>query len=474
MNRKINRIYEKVEITDAGSEGKAVARIDDLVVFVPYAAPGDVADIRITKDKRSYLEGKAIHFHVLSDKRVEPVCEHFGICGGCSWQHMAYEHQLYYKQKQVVDNFTRIGKLDIPEISPILPSAETLHYRNKLEFTFSNRRWLTAQDMAAGLSRDMNAAGFHVPGIYDRVLDINRCYLQKDPSNAIRQAVKEYAGQNNLDFYDVRNWRGFLRNLIIRTTTGDDLMAILVFRQYEGKRIRKLLEYLSGTFPGITSLMFVINEKRNDIISDLEIRLFSGQPNIIETIPVPGGENRTIRFRIGPVSFFQTNPLQARRLYHIIHDFAGLSGKELVYDLYTGTGTIANMLSFNTVKVIGLEYVASAVTDARDNAIFNDIHNTQFFTGDIVKLLDEDFISANGKPDVIITDPPRAGMHEKVVRQILALLPEKVVYISCNPATQARDIALMKDLYRIEKLQPIDMFPQTHHVENVALLVRRT
>jgi 23S rRNA (uracil1939-C5)-methyltransferase len=319
----------------------------------------------------------------------------------------------------------------------------------------------------------MNAAGFHMPGIHDRVLDIRKCYLQKDPSNEIRLALKEYALQNGLDFYDVRHWSGFLRNLIIRTTTGGDIMVIIVFRQNEENRIRKMLEFTSERFPGITSLMYVINEKKNDIISDLEVKLFKGQPNIIESMHVPGNSGKVIRFMIGPVSFFQTNPLQAFRLYGVVHDFAGLTGNEEVYDLYTGTGTIANILSFESSQVIGLEYVPSAVKDARDNAEFNGITNTEFHAGDIAKVLDDDFVLAHGKPDVIITDPPRAGMHEKVIRQILSAAPEKVVYISCNPATQARDIALMNESYRIEKLQPIDMFPQTHHVENVALLVKR-
>ena len=459
-------VFEKVEIIDAGSEGKAVARVNDKVIFVPFVVPGDVVDIKITKKRSSYYEGRALRFHVYSGKRVEPVCEHFGLCGGCRWQNMKYEDQLVYKQKQIENNLLRIGKLDIPEIQPILPSKDIYHYRNKLEFTFSNKKWLT--DFSKEISfedRNMNGLGFHIPGMFDRIVDIAECHLQKDPSNAIRLAVKEYADKNNLAFYDVKKWTGFLRNLIIRNTSSGEWMVIVVFHHENKDDMDGLLNYIADTFPVINSLMYVVNPKKNDVISDLDIKLFKGNSYITE-------EMEGLKFKIGPVSFYQTNSQQAFELYKVARDFAGLKKSDVVYDLYTGTGTIANFVASKVKKVVGIEYVKSAIEDANENSRINGIKNTVFFDGDIASLMNDGFVRQNGKPDVVITDPPRAGMHEKVIKQILKMNPEKIVYVSCNSATQARDVAMMADNYKIEKVRPVDMFPQTHHVENVMLLVR--
>ena len=460
-------VFEKVEILDAGSEGKAVARVNEKVVFVPFVVPGDVVDIKITKKRSTYMEGRAIHFHLYSEKRVEPVCEHFGLCGGCRWQNMSYEQQLIYKQKQVKDNLERIGKFNMPDLLPILPSVNSYFYRNKLEFTFSNKKWLT--DFSKDVNFDdlnMNGLGFHMPGIYDRIVDIEKCHLQEDPSNAIRLAVKQYAIDNKLEFYNVKNWTGFLRNIVIRNTSFGEWMVIVIFQHENKKAMEGLLNYIADTFPEINSLMYVVNSKKNDVFSDLDIELFKGNPYIME-------EMEGLKFKIGPVSFFQTNSQQAYELYKVAREFANLQGDEIVYDLYTGTGTIANFIAAQVKKVVGIEYVPSAILDARENSWLNEISNAVFYDGDIANVLDEKFVELNGKPDVIITDPPRAGMHEKVVKQILKISPEKIIYISCNSATQARDVALMAENYSIEKIQPVDMFPQTHHVENVMLLVRK-
>jgi len=459
-------VFEKVEIIDAGSEGKAVAKVNDRVVFVPFVVPGDVVDIRTTKKRSSYYEGKAVHFHKYSEKRIEPECEHFGLCGGCRWQNMNYEDQLYYKQNQIENNLKRIGKFEIPEILPIIPSENIYHYRNKLEFTFSNRKWLT--DYSKEINFDdinMNGLGFHIPGIFDRIVNINKCWLQKEPSNAIRLAVKEYADKNNMEFYNVKKWSGFLRNLVIRNTSIGEWMVIVVLNYEDQEKREGILNHIAEKFPEITSLMYVINQKKNDVYSDLEIKLFKGEPFITE-------EMEGLKFKIGPVSFYQTNSEQAYELYKVARDFAGLKGDEVVYDLYTGTGTIANFVASQAKKVIGIESVPSAIFDARENSWLNEINNTVFYDGDIAQVMDENFVALNGKPDVIITDPPRAGMHEKVVKQIIKIAPEKIVYVSCNSATQARDVALMSENYKVEKVQPVDMFPQTQHVENVMLLVR--
>jgi len=459
-------ILENVEILDAGAEGNAVAKVDDRVVFVPFVVPGDVCDIRIVSRKRRFYEGRVIRFHKYSDRRVKPVCSHFGVCGGCRWQAMPYEDQLKYKQKQVYDAFTRIGHLDFPEILPIRQSVNTEYYRNKLEYTFSTHRWLTDDEMNIPADeRDMNALGFHIPGMFDRVLDIQHCYLQSEISNRIRLAVKDFALKNKLSFYDIRNFAGDLRNLIVRDSNAGDLMVIMVFGTDEPEKIETIMQFLTGSFPEITSLFYVVNQKHNDTISDLQPVLFNGQPFITAKM-----EN--LSFRIGPLSFYQTNSDQALELYRIARSFASLTGSEIVYDLYTGTGTIANFVAAGAKKVIGIEYIEPAVADARLNSDLNGISNTTFVAGDMAKVLTPSFIEENGRPDVVITDPPRAGMHEKVVKSLLEALPQRIVYVSCNPATQARDISLMTDKYRIEAVQPVDMFPHTHHVENICLLIR--
>ena len=464
-------MIENLEIIDAGAEGKAVARTEERVVFVPFAAPGDVVDVQVYKKKRRFYEAKITKFHKKSDNRVEPECSHFGLCGGCKWQHLDYKYQLAFKEKQVRDSLDRIAKVPYGELLPIIGADKIYHYRNKLEFTFSDRRWLTNFDPSKeeGGPEDNNGLGFHLPGMFDKVLDIEQCYLQKDPSNAVRLAVKEYALEHGLTFYNVRRWEGFLRNLIIRTTGTGDLMVILVFR-YDDMDVAGLMEFLAGRFPEITSLMYIINEKRNDSITDREVRLFKGKPFIMEEMPSPLAGNDALKFKVGPLSFFQTNSEQAFKLYKTAFDFAGFKGNELVYDLYTGTGTIAAFVAQSVKKVLGIEYVEDAVADAKENMQLNGIKNVEFHWGDMARLLTEEFIAQHGKPDVVLTDPPRAGMHDKVVKQILNAEPGKIVYVSCNPATQARDIALLAEKYEIVKMQPVDMFPQTHHVENVVLL----
>ena len=467
-------LFENVEIIDAGSDGKAVARAGEKVVFVPFAAPGDIVDIQVFKKRRSYFEGKVVKIHKESEHRIKPECSHFGLCGGCKWQHLSYETQLHYKEKQVKDAIERIAKVPFQEFLPIIQSEKQYYYRNKLEFTFSNRRWLTEMDPSKeeGGPENLDGLGFHLPGMFDKILDIEHCYLQREPSNAIRLAVREYALENKLSFYNVRNWEGLLRNIIIRTSRNGDLMVIVIFRE-ETKKNNGLLEFLSDKFPEITSLMYVINDKKNDTINDLEVKLFNGDPFIVEEMIPPDKTNEALKFKIGPTSFYQTNPEQAQKLYEVAYEFAGFKGDELVYDLYTGAGTIASFVAPSVKKVIGVEYVEEAVKDARENMRLNGITNVEFYSGDLAKVLNEEFTKQHGKPDIIITDPPRAGMHDKVVKQILEAEPEKIVYVSCNPATQARDIALLNEKYDLIKVQPVDMFPQTHHVENVVLLKKR-
>ncbi|MCD4695688.1 MAG: 23S rRNA (uracil(1939)-C(5))-methyltransferase RlmD [Bacteroidales bacterium] len=460
-------VFENVEVLDAGAEGKSVARVNDEVIFIPHVVPGDIIDIKITKKRKSYMKGRALKVHHFSDKRTEPKCEHFGICGGCKWQNMKYEEQLKYKQKQVVDNLTRLGKFEMPPSLPIVASKKIYYYRNKLEYTFSNKRWLTEYSKDIDFKdRDMNALGFHMPGMFDRVLDIENCYLQDDPSNAIRLALKEFTRKLKLEYYDIKNWSGFLRNVLIRNTTTGDLMVILVVRTNDEPVIFSILEHLADKFPEITSLMYVVNAKKNAVITDLKITLFKGNPYIIEQL-----EN--LKFKIVPVSFYQTNSLQAYEMYKVVRSFAALKGDEIVYDLYTGTGTIANFVAGQAKKVIGIEYIAMAIKNAFENSKLNGISNTDFFAGDIAKIMDDDFVAKNGSPDIIITDPPRAGMHLDVNKQILKMAPQRIVYVSCNPATQARDVTILSEKYKVEKVQPVDMFPHTHHVENVMLLVRR-
>ncbi len=472
MSRKTKELplLEKVTISDVAAEGKAIAKIDDLVVFVPYVVPGDVVDLKIRKRKRNYVEAEAVYFHEYSSKRVTPFCEHFGICGGCKWQCLPYEEQIKYKQKQVVDNLTRIGKINMPEVTPILGSEKTIFYRNKLEYTFSNKRWLTLEEIEQGVTYEqMNAVGFHIPGAFDKVLAIEKCWLQDDISNKIRNAVRDYAYEHDFSFINLRSQEGMLRNLIIRTSSTGELMVIIVCKiekEHEMDLFKELLTYVADQFSEITSLQYVINNKCNDTITDLDVHLFKGNDHIFE-------EMEGLRFKIGPKSFYQTNSEQAYNLYKIARNFAGLTGNELVYDLYTGTGTIANFISRQAKQVIGIEYVPEAIEDAKVNAEINGIKNTLFFAGDMKDMLTQDFINEHGRPDVIITDPPRAGMHQDVIDVILFAEPQRIVYVSCNPATQARDISLLDVKYKLTAIQPVDMFPHTHHVENVVLLEKR-
>lgn len=466
--RKQLPLLEKVPVTGVAAEGKAIARVDGMTVFVPYAVPGDVADIQITKKKSNYAEGKVTRFESFSENRADPFCEHFGTCGGCKWQILPYGEQLKYKQEQVEDNLTRIGKVELPEISPILGAPETTFYRNKLEFTFSDKRWLTEKEISSGSEpRQMDALGFHIPGMFDKVLDINKCWLQDDLSNQIRNAARDFCLKNKFSFFDLRNQSGLMRTLILRNTSVGEWMVIVVFYEDDAEKREMLLNFLAGKFPQITSLLYIINRKANDTITDQEVICWKGREYIVE-------EMEGLQFKIGPKSFYQTNSRQAYSLYKVAREFAGLSGSERVYDLYTGTGTIANFVARNAGKVIGIEFVEEAIEDARKNSRNNNIENTSFFAGDMRKILTVDFIREHGRPDVIITDPPRAGMHDDVIGAILFAEPQRIVYVSCNPATQARDLNLLDSKYRVARVQPVDMFPQTHHVENVVLLERRT
>ena len=459
-------ILEKILITDIAAEGKAIARIDEKVVFIPHVIPGDIVDLQVIKKKSAYFEARAIKFHEYSKDRIEPVCEHFGICGGCKWQMLPYNLQLKFKHQQVIDNLTRIGKIELPEIYPILGSKNTEFYRNKLEFTFSNKKWLTTEEMNSSQEHNMNGVGFHIPGMFDKVLDINKCWLQDDISNKLRNEIREYAFNNKLTFFDLRKQEGFLRTMVVRTSTTGELMLIMVFFHEDKIRREALLQHLSETFPEITSLLYIINSKANDTITDQEVFVYQGTDSIYETM-------EELRFKIGPKSFFQTNSLQAYELYKVTRDFANLSGNEIVYDLYTGTGTIANFVASKSKQVIGIEYVPEAIEDAKVNSALNKIDNTLFYAGDMKDILNQQFIIEHGKPDVIITDPPRAGMHNDVIDAILFAEPKRIVYVSCNPATQARDLNMLDFAYKVTKVQPVDMFPHTHHVENVVLLERK-
>ena len=460
-------LVEGLEIVDIAAEGKALGRWNDIVVFVPMAVPGDVVDVQIRSKRRRFMEGYIVNYVKKSPLREEPVCEHYGTCGGCKWQHLPYSEQLRFKQQQVADQLGRIGKIELPAVSPILGSAKTLFYRNKLEFTFSNKRWLTAEEITSGDEiADSPALGFHIPNLFDKVLDIRKCWLQDDPSNPIRLAVREFCLENGYSFYNIREHKGLMRNLIIRTSTTGEVMAIVVFGENDPQRIDALLQHTAEKFPQITSLMYVVNTKLNDTIGDLDILLYKGNDHIFEQM-------EGLRFKIGPKSFYQTNSLQAYELYKIARDFAALTGAETVYDLYTGTGTIANFVARQCRKVVGVEYVPEAIEDAKVNARLNGIGNAVFYAGDMKDVLNERFIAENGRPDVVILDPPRAGIHEDVARTILTAAPARIVYVSCNPATQARDVALLDGAYRVTKIQPVDMFPHTHHVENVVQLMRR-
>ena len=463
-------LLEKVTITDVAAEGMALARVNDLVVFVPYVVPGDVVDLQVKRKKHSYAEAVAVHFHEYSPTRAVPFCQHYGVCGGCKWQVLPYEEQIKYKQKQVEANLRRIGKIELPEITPILGSEKTQFYRNKLEFTFSNKRWLTEEEVAQEVKYDqMNAVGFHIPGAFDKVLAIEKCWLQDDISNRIRNAMRDYAYEKGLSFFNLRTQEGLLRNLMIRTSSTGELMVLLQCNATcpeEEEQMKGLLQYVADGFPEITSLLYVINNKCNDTIGDLDVHVFRGNDHIFE-------EMEGLRFKVGPKSFYQTNSEQAYNLYKIARAYAGLTGNELVYDLYTGTGTIANFISRQARKVVGIEYVPEAIEDAKVNSAINGIENTLFYAGDMKDILTRDFIEEHGRPDVIITDPPRAGMHNDVIDAILFAAPQRIVYVSCNPATQARDLQLLDKDYRVAAVQPVDMFPHTHHVENVVLLEKR-
>lgn len=463
-------LLENITITDVAAEGKAIAKVDSLVVFVPYAVPGDVVDLQVRRKKHSYAEAEVVKLHTPSPLRTEPFCKHFGVCGGCKWQCLPYEEQLRFKQKQIVDNLTRIGKVELPEVSPILGSKHTREYRNKLEFGFSNKKWLTREQVESGETFSvMNGVGFHIPGAFDKILDIECCHLMDDLNNRLRNSIRAYALENGLTFFDLRAQHGLLRNMMIRNSATGEVMLLMQFcwrTEEEHAQAMELLRYVHETFPEVSSLLYVNNLKCNDTIGDLDVKVYSGTDHIFETM-------EGLRFKVGPKSFYQTNTEQAYELYKVARSFARLTGQELVYDLYTGTGTIANFVARQARQVIGIEYVPEAIEDAKVNAKINGLDNTLFYAGDMKDILDRAFIERHGRPDVIITDPPRAGMHADVINTILFAAPQRIVYVSCNPATQARDLQALDADYRVVAVQPVDMFPQTHHVENVVLLERR-
>ena len=456
-------LLEEVVIENIGAEGKSIARVDNVVVFVKDAVPGDVVDLQVFRKKGRYMEARVLKYHRYSEQRTEPFCDHFGICGGCKWQHLPYDRQLFYKEQQVVDAFRHIAGVEIPESLPILGSDPITRYRNKMEYTFSNHRWLLDHEAKSDEPlAHTNAAGLHVPGRFDKVIDLETCHHQVEPSNEIRNMLRDLALEKGLSFYDHRTNEGFMRNLIVRTSTLGEVMVILSV-QYDQPELYELLDAIKEKHPGLTSLMYVINPKKNETLYDQDIRTWAGRDHIFEQL-------EDLRFKIGPKSFFQTNSHQALRLYQIAREFAGLSGDEVLYDLYTGTGTIANFMAGAASSVVGIESVPEAIEDAKVNSEINGIGNTRFYAGDMKDIFDDSFIRENGSPDVIITDPPRAGMHARVVEQIRRISPKRIVYVSCNPATQARDVELLSPSYRVSKIQPVDMFPHTHHVENVALL----
>jgi 23S rRNA (uracil1939-C5)-methyltransferase len=461
-------VFDHIKVLDAGAKGVSVAKAPDgKVIFIPNVVPGDVVDVQTFKKRKAYYEGKAVKFHEYSEHRIEPVCEHFGVCGGCKWQNMKYSQQLYYKQNEVLNHLLRIGKIALPEFEPILGSEKQFFYRNKMEFSFSNSRWLTEKEIDS--TEDLgnrNALGFHIPKMWDKILDINKCHLQEDPSNAIRNEIRAFANENNLTFFNPRNHEGLLRTLMMRTASTGEIMVLLQFFENDKAGRELILDHIYEKFPQITSLQYVVNNKANDTLYDQNIKLYKGRDYILE-------EMEGLKFSINAKSFYQTNSDQAFELYKITRDFAGLTGNETVYDLYTGTGTIAQFVSKNAKKVIGVESVPEAIIDAKANAKRNEITNCEFYVGDMKVVFNESFIAQHGKPDVIITDPPRDGMHKDVIEQIMKIEPEKIVYVSCNSATQARDLALMDEKYKVSRVRPVDMFPQTHHVENVVLLERR-
>ncbi len=463
--KKEHPVIEGLKITALAAEGKAMGHNDGVVVFVPGCVPGDVVDVQVRAKKRRFMEAYVVRWVEKSAVRVEPFCEHFGVCGGCSWQNLPYEEQLRFKQQQVVDQLTRIGRLELPEVKPILGSERTTFYRNKLEYTFAPRKWLTKEELAAG-TEFTPALGFHIPGMFDKILDISRCWLQPDPSNEIRLEAKRFSEEKGYTFYDIRGHRGLVRNLVIRTTSTGEAMVIVVFGEEDTEKIVAMMGHLVSAFPGVSSWMYVVNQKMNDSLGDQTPRLWEGRDHVYEAM-------EGLRFKIGPKSFYQTNSEQAYELYKVVREMAGLTGGEVVYDLYTGTGTIANFVAGRARRVVGIEYVEEAVADARENSRLNGVENTVFYAGDMRKVLTDRFIAENGRPDVVILDPPRAGVDPPVVEVILRAVPEVIVYVSCNPATQARDIALMAGEYQVAEVQPVDMFPHTHHVENVVKLIRR-
>lgn len=472
--KKTPEIIENVEIIDAGADGVSIAKPDEKVVFIPFGAPGDVVDLQVYKKKKNCFDGKITNIRKFSDKRVQPVCEHFGLCGGCKWQHLDYQWQLFYKQKQVKDNFDRIAKIDYPEITPILGCEKQYFYRNKLEFSFSNRKWLTDGAPAGTYSEeDCKGFGYHLPGLFDRVIDVEHCYLQADPSNDIRLFIRDFTMKKHISYHNVRAHEGTMRNVVVRCNAKGEFMVIVVINEENNIVRNEMIPALCERFPQIISVMLVINSKFNDMISDLPFECLKGEPYLVETMKSPRAGFADLMFRVGPVSFFQTNVYQAERLYKAAFDLAGVKGDELMYDLYTGTGTIALYFSRFVKKVVGIEYVEEAITDAKINAEINGITNATFYAGDMAKVFTDEFINVNGTPDFIVTDPPRAGMHENVIGQLLKIKARRIVYVSCNPATQARDLALLDPLYTVKAVQPVDMFPHTQHVENIVLLELR-
>jgi len=466
-SRKNKPIIEKLVITDVAAEGKSLGKVSDKVVFVPLTIPGDIVDVQVTRKRSNYYEGNPIKFHHYSDIRLQPFCIHFGVCGRCKWQPLPYDQQVFYKHREVFNNLTRIGKIDLPEIPAVIPSGETRFYRNKLEFTFSNKRWLTREEIASGNEiHNSNGLGFHVQGMFDKVVDIDYCYLQPEPSNSIRLAIKEYALEQGLTFNDIRSRGGYLRTLIVRGTSTGETMVMIAFGYDDSKTRDSLFNHLKNLFPEVNSWMYVINTKANDSYSDLDVMLFEGRDHIIE-------EMNGLKFKIGPKSFFQTNSTQALVLYNLTKEFAGLTGSQTVYDLYTGTGTIANFVARQASKVVGIDNVTEAIESARENSRANGISNTTFIAGEVKALFNQGLLNQFGHPDVIITDPPRSGMQTEVIDTILYAAPSKIVYVSCNPATQARDLNLLDAGYRVTRVQPVDMFPHTHHIENVVLLEKR-
>ncbi len=459
-------LIEGLEITTLAAEGKAMGRWNDVVVFVPMTVPGDVVDVQIRSKRRRYMEGFVVRYVKKSPNRVEPFCAHFGVCGGCKWQNLPYEEQLRFKTDQVRDQLTRIGKIELPEIAPCLGSKKQQFYRNKLEFTFADRRWLTREELADENVVASPALGFHIPNMFDKVLDIDKCWLQPDPSNPIRQEIKSFCLANGYTFHNPHTHEGIMRNMIVRTATTGEVMLIVVFGVDDQEWITCLLNHVAATFPEITSLFYVINTKLNDSVSDLVPVLFKGKDHIVE-------EMEGLKFKVGPKSFYQTNSLQAYELYKVAREFADLKPDETLYDLYTGTGTIANFCASRCKKVVGIEYVPEAIEDAKINSTWNNIRNTTFYAGDMKAVLNDEFVARNGRPDVIILDPPRAGVDEPVLEVILRAAPERMVYVSCNPATQARDLAILNEAYKVVAVQPVDMFPHTQHVENVVKLIKR-